>query len=404
MRRNFLIIALMFISAVVFAQKETSLNIGGFVRADAIYDTRQNVEAREGYLALYPLKPNVDANGVDINDNGSFSQYAMISRLRVDYRGIDILKAKTKAYIEMDFSGASNANSNTLRLRHAYIEMQWTNVKILLGQYWHPLTVPEVFPRMLSLNTGAPFHAFNRSPQMRLDWQTDFGKFVFVTSSQRDFMSPGYESPSVDYLRNSGLPNLHFQYHVKYNKIYAGVGADWKKIVPRIKTDNNVAVDESISSLSLIAFAKADFNKFSVRVEGVYGENLFDHLMLGGYAVSEYDIDSLQKKYSNIAHHSVWGDVQYKFHPQWNAGVFAGYTINLGASDKIADEIYSRGNDIDYIYRVAPRVSWKWENISVIAECEITTAAYGDLDCFGKITNSKEVTNVRSTLSVCYNF
>ena len=37
-------------------------------------------------------------------------------------------------------------------------------------------------------------------------------------------------------------------------------------------------------------------------------------------------------------------------------GLFGGYTQNLGAEDDINGNTFARGANIDYVYRVSPRV------------------------------------------------
>jgi hypothetical protein len=96
-----------------------TLTWSGFVKAEGMYDTRQVVEAREGYLLLYPKKVVLDKNGEDINAHGSFNQYAMTARLTAKVTGPDVLGAKASVLIEGDFTGASNSENNSFRLRHA---------------------------------------------------------------------------------------------------------------------------------------------------------------------------------------------------------------------------------------------------------------------------------------------
>ncbi|MDO9254217.1 MAG: hypothetical protein Q7U54_01805 [Bacteroidales bacterium] len=103
-----------------------TLTWSGFVKAEAMFDTRQIVEAREGYLLLYPKNILLDKNGEDINAHGSFNQYSMSARLTLKATGPDILGAKASAMVEGDFTGASNLENNSFRLRHAYLKLNGT--------------------------------------------------------------------------------------------------------------------------------------------------------------------------------------------------------------------------------------------------------------------------------------
>ena len=85
------------------------------------------------------------------------------ARLTGKITGPDVVKAKTSALLEADFFGNENLNFadvNGFRLRHAIIKLNWQTTELMVGQYWHPLFVPECFPDVVSFNTGAPFSAF----------------------------------------------------------------------------------------------------------------------------------------------------------------------------------------------------------------------------------------------------
>lgn len=163
------------------------LTVTGFVRANALFDSRQAVEAREGFLLFYAKKPHYDQDGKDINAKPSFNQYAMCSHLTAKVTGPDVLGAKAFALIEGDFTGASNAENNSMRLRHAYISMQWDKTRLIMGQYWHPMGLPEMIPGVLGLNTGAPFHSFSRQPQIRVDHKIGAVNLVAVAASHTPF-------------------------------------------------------------------------------------------------------------------------------------------------------------------------------------------------------------------------
>ena len=101
----------------------------GFVNAQAFYDTRQIVEARAGMVSLFPKDASYDPDGIDINAKAHFNQAAMTTRLRGIISGPDALGAKTMGVIETDFTGSSNADNNGLRLREAWVQLSWNQVK-----------------------------------------------------------------------------------------------------------------------------------------------------------------------------------------------------------------------------------------------------------------------------------
>ena len=144
----------------------------GFVRGDLFYNSRANMAPIDGNFYLYPLGKSPDANGKDLNatPNGSF--YTFTSRLGLDVTGPNVGKARTAAKIETDFGGFSGSHT-MLRLRQAYVSLDWGRSDLLVGVTWHPL-FGAVVPDVLNLSTGAPYQPFNRSPQLR--FRQKFGK------------------------------------------------------------------------------------------------------------------------------------------------------------------------------------------------------------------------------------
>lgn len=384
-------------------KSEFKFNLIGFVKADYIYDSRQNVEAREGFFIMYPKPILEDANGVDINDKASANQYAMTTRLGLDIKGPDIFGAQTSGLIESDFTGPSNAHNNVFRLRHAYIKLDWGKSKLLMGQYWHPMVVPEMMPMVLSLNTGSPMHSFCRGPQIRITQMTGPVKWVGVAYSQRDYVSTGPEGPSSIYLRNAVLPDLSLQLHWQHKNLFSGLGINYKELHYRSFTNDNQLMTDQAESLSLIGFAKYENKKWDFRLQGVFGENLFDHLMLGGTVVTMVDSINAEIEYSNLQAASAWATIYFKY-KAWKFGGFGGYIQNLGCEKTIAEPVYGRGHDIHHVYRFSPQWSYQIKNLIIANEWEYTVAAYGNPDEFGKVKDTYEVGNLRFTFSLIYLF
>ncbi len=380
-----------------------SITLSGFVKAEALYDTRQIVEAREGYLLLYPKNLLLDKNGNDINAKGSFNQYAMTARLTVKATGPDILGAKTLALIEGDFTGASNLEINSFRLRHAYLKMKWDYVSVTAGQYWHPINIPEMIPNVLSLNTGAPFHPFSRQPQIRLDFSKGKINTVLAISSQRDYMNSGPAGASTVYLRNSAIPNLHSQLQYISGNVFAGLGFDYKHIHPRLVTDSLFTTDAAVNCFSYTAFIMAKTKPLIVKMQWIYGQGLNDHLVMGGYGVSSIDPLTNQHEYSPLNYLSGWINFQTTG-KNWQGSLFAGYTKGFGSEDAIVGPVYARDADIEYVYRLSPMISYTNGKLLLAVECEFTTAAYGKVDAFYKVIDPSPVTNARISFSAGYFF
>lgn len=399
-------VILIFSSLQVYSQEKTSpykLSVNGFVRADAIFDSRQIVEAREGFLLFYPKKPFFDNNGKDINAQPSFNQYAMISRVAVKATGPDVFGAKILGLIEADFTGASNSENNSLRLRHAYISLQWNKTRFLAGQYWHPMDVPEMIPNVLSLNTGAPFRSFSRQPQVRLDRVAENFNFVLAATAQRDYVNTGPDGNTSVYLRNSAIPNLVAQLHYKNKNWFAGIAADYKQLTPRLVTDSLYIANEKLNCYSYSGFISYKSSDFAIKAQYIYGQALNDHLMMGGFASSDINPVTRRRDYTPLVTHSWWLNAS-KSYGNWQPSVFLGLTTNNGASEEIQGPVYARGEDIAYVYRLSPMLTYTLDRFSLMGELEYSVAAYGIPDAKYRVQQSKETANIRVGLAVMYTF
>jgi hypothetical protein len=58
------------------------------------------------------------------------------------------------------------------------------------------------------------------------------------------------------------------------------------------------------------------------------------------------------------------------------------------------------------MYKISPQLIYTYKNFMFGAELSWTTVAYGDRDLndFGKVKNTINVTNFRNMLSIAYNF
>lgn len=453
MKRALLILLLipMFVQAQNNEEKpKFSLKFYGFVKNDFFWDSRQNVSIREGHFLLYPMKVERDVNGDDLNSQSNFNFLSIQTRLGVSVSGPDVCKAKTTAVVEADFFGNENAyfvDANGFRLRHAFVKLNWPTTEILVGQYWHPMFIPAVFPGVVSFNTGAPFQAFSRNPQFRLTQQ--MGKFsaIFTACSQRDFVSPGGSSIS---LRNTSIPDLglQFQYasknEAKETEFLIGIGGGYKFIAPRINSEvtstsvvtpsfivydilNNphtipavtktntikYKVKENVGGFYSLLFMKYKCKPITYKFYAAYGQNIFDLTMLGGYAVSGInDSVKMQKDYTPYNVLSTWMELMTNG-KKIQFGVFAGYTQNMGTSANIIDySTTNRGADIKMMYRVSPRIAFIAGKFMFMTEFELTTAYYAQKDATGVLKRDNrgviskyyDISNLRAILSVQYNF
>ncbi|MFA8433631.1 MAG: DcaP family trimeric outer membrane transporter [Marinifilaceae bacterium] len=387
-----------------------SVKMGGYVHTGFIYDSRQTVSAREGHVMLYPKNEILDPNGKDLNASNSFNMAVIQSRTWTRITGPEILGGKSSGLLEAEFMGNGEKDVNGFRVRHAYVKLDWGKTSLLVGQTWSPMFTLEVLPGQVGTNSGLPFKPFARNPQVRLTHRTDNWKFLAAILTERDYTSTGPDGASNKYVRNAALPIAQGQIHYYAGKHLFGTTAEVKTIKPAlsnsIETENgtvNYQADNTLTSWAVMGYAKFDFKPFTFKVQSTYGSNLTDVLMLGGYAEKSVDATTGEAEFTPIEILAGWCDLDYT-PGKVGVGVFAGYSQNLGANDEIAGSIYSRGKDIDELYRIAPRVNVNLKNLRLQLEGEYTAAAYGVTNSKGKVDNAQWVGNTRMTLAVYYFF
>jgi len=409
----------------IFAQESHKFGIKfhGFVKSDLFFDSRETVDAREGHFLLYPKNENLDPLGDDINAKSSFNLLSIQTRLKGFITGPDIGKIKTSAYIEGEFFGMMNSDINGFRLRHAFLKLKWETASILVGQYWHPMFATKCYPGTVSFNTGAPFQPFSRNPQIRFTKSVQNFDFILTAISQVDFISSGPNGPSAKYLRNSTIPAMNFK--VEYNhknsdntrEFLMGLSFNYKMLVPRLQTDLGYKTTQTANSMSFSGYAKFRSKAITIKAYGFYGGDAYNMVMLGGYAVTKLtDPTKDFVEYSCIRNTSYWLDFQTNSKKlAW--GLFGGYSKNLGSSNEIVGNAYTRGADIDFLYRISTRLIWNVQKFRLAPELEYTAAAYAteklsiggsskilNIDKYGKVTESQLVGNFRVLIGFYYFF
>lgn len=386
----------------VRAAEGLELGVNGYVNVAFFYDSRQTVSAREGHFLLWPAEMQFDANQTDINATPSLNILAVQSRLTLKISGPSTLGAKTTGLMEGDYLGLQESDINGFRLRHAFVRLDWSQTSLLIGQYWNPMFVTKAYPSTVGSNAGVPFQPFARNPQIRLTHTVGAFQVLAAALSQRDYTSIGPQGGSSSYLRNAVLPDLHL--HLQYDKphVLFGAGGEYKQIKPRFMLDQGTHYNGEVSSFALLGYSKLRWRTVEWKIEGVYGENLADLLMLGGYAVGKEYPELGRVDYVNLRTASGWTDLSVGREIRF--GVFAGYTQNLGSAEQIHGEFYSRGANIHHVYRIAPRVQFQSGNTRFALEAESTTAGYGTPNIYGENEDVREVSNLRILLATYYYF
>jgi len=387
------------------ADPSVSYQLYGFVRNDFYINSRQNVEALDGLFNIFPKPVSLNAVGKDINAVPNAEMLSVATRLGFDFGGTPILGAKSTAKIEFDFAGISSSYY-LIRIRQAYLKLNWDKTELLVGQTWHPL-FGSVLPTIPSLNTGSPFQPFNRSPQVRVKRMlTNELSFIGSVNYQMQYMSQGPLGASPSYLKNALLPDIFLGLESKSKYWISGVGFDTKTL--KIN-------DASLTSGSAVAYTQYVDNKLQIKAKAIYGQNLSDHLMIGGYGISNQSTTN-KIEYTNFNTLSSWLNIVYGTKVQ--AGIFMGISQNLGtnktlnidAAKKIMAYGYGFYTDadsqllMDRLYRIAPHITYNLSNFKLGFEYELTSADYGNIRSNGRVENSSTVTNHRATATISYIF
>ncbi|TLX73905.1 hypothetical protein E9993_13935 [Labilibacter sediminis] len=414
-----LVLSLLLIASIAIqaqeSEKKIKIKTYGFVGFDAFVDTRLSVTARHNHVYLYPKKPNYDKNGVDMNDRSKFDFGAGNSRLGFAISGPDAFGATTSAKIEGDFLGNGSGNDYLLRLRHAFLKLQWEKSSLLAGQTWHPFFVTENFPSTVNFVCGAPIHPLSRAPQLKYTYQPNADlSLSIIALSQGDFKNTGaleqveMATPEMNVQLKYGSPKTFF--------LAATFGVKTQQ--PVTMDADSIYTNKNVTSLQANLSARYTFPALTIKAEGIYGGSMTNMVMIGGIARKTEGGEPINAEYTPIRTSSIWTDIHTNG-KKVRFGVFGGVTHNLGTSDEstvvlikddegniLIDETgYTRGSDIAYVYAIAPRVTFTSGKVKIGLEWMMTSAAYGeDIDENSKPIDTTEYTNNRITLGMRYNF
>lgn len=386
--------------------------MSGFVDPQFYMDTREVVSAREEQMLFYPAPKVLDAEGNDINAKASNNALAITARIGLKINAPDALNAKIFGYLEGDFTGATNDGINMLRLRHAYLNMRWQKSNLLLGQYWHPMVAHEVMPGTRPLNMGIPFHPYSRYVQARYTQYFGSLELSGIAAFQLDNKSVGPDGGSTAYLRNSCLPELNAQLCFRGEKLYLGAMVNYVLLQPRTFTTDadgkKYKTDTKIGSTAVSVFGKLNVSELSIRFQGIYGDNLTEQGLMGGYIESGLQDDNTFK-YSNFGTTTFWVDLG-RTKGVCRPGLFAGFGRNNNFGDDINadDKVFGRGIDIDNVWRIQSRVGfYPTDYLNFFGEVEYTNATYGKkIEDGGKYHYESDynVGNYRFIVAAVFNF
>lgn len=383
------VLCLLFVGSAPVTTLAQRVDLGGFVKSEYVYDTRQVAAARNGEFHLFPA-PESDETATD-----NLGGFAFFSRLSMGLDELpEALGAQVTGYVEADFFGPTNDEVSTFRLRRAFAKMVWENREVLFGQEWSPLFTMAAFPRPVASTTGAPFQPFARQPQVRLTLKPGNLRLIGAAAWQIDaFVDIGFGGVSgIEQQQRSGLPawHGHVQYHTGGGTVVGG-GAYLKSLRP-------IATGDRFFAGAVQGYATFTTPSVDVRLKSTYGADLTDHLMPGGYVYS-----AAEDEFYPLDIFSSWIDLNGK--GTVAPGLYAGYLTNLGSRDDVGSGAINeatRAPNIDTLWRLAPRLNLNYGALRFALELEVTSANYASTfdGNFTPAGDSETVTNVRSNFSV----
>ena len=397
---------------------QNHFSLYGFIRNYFTFDSRESASGTGNLFYYLPFERNLNEMGDDLNEQPSFRFLAITSRVGLDVNGYRIGKTDISAKVETDFyAGLSGSTGTaTLRLRQAYMKLGWkdlpmgrntASVSLLMGQAWHPLAADQ--PDVISLATGAPFNAFNRSPQVTMD--ANLGKHFTITGSfiyQMQYTSTGPgniltlddyagDVSSADYIKYSCIPEMYLGISYRNSGFLGRVGASVLSIKPRRTGVNSsgteVKVSDRITTVNPYIYLQYTGKNFEVKAKTIYSQGGEHMNLMSGYGVTGMFADG-HWEYAPMQASSTWASVSYG--KKWQVMLMGGYIRNLGATEDFIQEngrtreeafYFSKNGfkNLNSMWRILPTVAYNMGKFTLAMEYNMTAAQYGEtrLSAFG---------------------
>jgi len=350
----------------------------GFIRNYFVVDSRESIYGTDDFFYYVPKDRNI-VGGEDLNGQTTFSYGAITSRLGLDVTGYQINGWKVAGKIEGDFyAGLSGVTGTaTFRLRQAFMTLAKDNFSLKAGQAWHPMAAD--MPHIFSLNTGAPFGPFSRTPEVVADFGLG-GGFTLTAAAiwQMQYTSAGPNGASADYMKYSGIPELYLGLSLKQGGFTARAGLDMLSIRPRhLDASGTKKVRDRITTVSPFLYAEYTEGLFSVKAKTIFAQ-AGEHMNLnGGYGVSSIGSDGTWY-YAPTRNSSSWLSLTYGKKVQ--GVLFAGYVRNFGTAKELVGPLYFSKNsfsNMNRMFRVTPEIMFNWGKVTLGFEYELTGVQYG---------------------------
>lgn len=383
------LVALAALSVSTLAQDAPKLQFKpyGFVRNYFAYDSRVSTAGTEDFYYWMPKDVKM-VGGEDVNNVSSFRFAALTSRLGLDIVGYEIDGYKISARFETDFYSGLTGNTGTaqLRLRQAFVTVAKDQRTWKIGQTWHPMAAD--LPDIFSLESGAPFGPFSRTPQVQFDVKlSDAVSFTTAALWQMQFTSTGPEGASANYIKYGCTPELYAGFSFKSGKNLLRVGGDVLSIKPRQVSSKSFAWDR-LTTWTAFMYGATSLGGLDLKAKLTYANDGGHFNMIGGYGVTAIDPETQSWDFAATRNASGWMTLSYKKLGRWVPSMLLGYVRMFGTPvDVLQDKddsgtykyiwVKNSANVLDQMFRVQPEVIYNLGKLALGLEYMATGVEYG---------------------------
>ena len=397
------------------AQDKPQFKVYGFLRNYFTYDSRISTAGTEDFYYWMPKDVKM-VGDTDVNDVSTFRFAALTSRLGVDLSGYEVDGYKIGGKFEADFYAGITGNTGTaqLRLRQAFVSVAKNNRSWKIGQAWHPMAAD--LPDIFSLESGAPFGPFSRTPLVQFDLKfTDTFSLTAAAIWQMQYTSTGPEGASANYIKYGCTPEVYAGLNFKSGKTTLRIGGDVLSIKPRQVSSKGLAADR-LTTWSAFIYGAGSLGKLDLKSKITYANDGSHFNMIGGYGRMVYPETSDNWYYAATRNASGWATLSYKGLGRWVPSMLLGYAKLFGTPvDVFGDKdeagaykyrwVKNSADVIDYMFRVQPELIYNLGKLQFGLEYMLTAVNYGKPNSRMLATeNLHMVMNHRVQMLVKYNF
>lgn len=421
------------VSSFAEEAEKPALKWYGFVRTYFAFDTRESSAGTED-LYFYMPKDRSMVDGVDMNLVPSFRYAALTSRLGLDLVGVEALGYKLGGKIEADFyAGVSGVTGTAqFRLRQAYATIAKNDRFWKIGQAWHPMAAD--LPDIFSLESGAPFGPFSRTPQVNFEWKIA-GPWSLTAAAiwQMQYTSTGPKitkqddgnykyvaTASADYIKYSCTPEFYLGFNCKGETGLFRVGFDLLSIKPRnydydINTGKALKkVSDRLTTWNVFVYGQQRFGEWDAKLKVTFANDGSHFNLVGGYGVSGIN-ESGSWNYLPTRTLAGWMTFCRKQKGcNWVPQILLGYSRIFGTADDLIDAsliggtaFWGKNNagSANRLFRVQPEILYNLGKLQFGLEYMLTGVQYGKANAAKQpVTDLHWIFNNRIQGLVKFNF